>query len=160
MTTVKKDRVVAFNYRAYDGDTLLEDASEGPGILYLHGRSGVFAALQDALEEKEVGDSISVELPPHIGYGVRKPNSIERIPIKHLATKGRLRPGQIVVINTANGPREALLSKAGRFNVDIDTNHPYAGLTVRFDMTVKSIRDATEEELLHGHAHGDGGHHH
>ncbi|MEQ9565604.1 MAG: peptidylprolyl isomerase, partial [Pseudomonadales bacterium] len=50
--------------------------------------------------------------------------------------------------------------KVGKFNVDLDTNHPLAGVNLSFDVEIVEVRDATEEEIAHGHAHGPGGHHH
>ena len=64
------------------------------------------------------------------------------------------------VVNTSHGQREVMVLKVGRFNIDVDTNHPYAGKTLTYDIEVGEVRDATAEEVAHGHAHGPGGHHH
>jgi len=74
--------------------------------------------------------------------------------------RGKLRPGQAVKINTAEGARDARILKVGKFNVDIDLNHPLAGLSLTFDIRVVDVREASEEEIAHGHVHGAGGHHH
>ena len=65
-----------------------------------------------------------------------------------------------VQVNTQHGPWDAVVLKVGKFNVDIDSNHPLAGKTLSFEIEVVEVRDATSEELAHGHAHGAGGHHH
>lgn len=65
-----------------------------------------------------------------------------------------------VVVNTQQGGWEAIVVKAGKFNVDIDSNHPLAGKNLDFELEVVDVRDASEEEIAHGHAHGVGGHHH
>lgn len=89
---------------------------------------------------------------------------MQRVPIKHLLTREkRLRPGMAVKVNTKDGPRDVVITKVGKFNVDVDTNHPLAGKTVTFNIEVENIRDAVQEELSHGHAHGwdaDPNHHH
>ena len=72
----------------------------------------------------------------------------------------KIKAGDVVTINTDDGGKQAVVVKAGKFNVDVDTNHPLAGKTLTFDIQIESIREATEEELAHGHAHGVGGHHH
>ena len=83
------------------------------------------------------------------------------MPIKHLVNAPkRLQPGMIVSVNTDQGAVPATIIKVGKFNVDIDTNHPMAGQHVRFELQVLDVRDATAEEIDHGHAHGPGGHHH
>lgn len=80
--------------------------------------------------------------------------------MKHLLTKGRLKPGQSVKVNTEQGPRDATVVKVGLKNVDLDTNHPLAGKHLQFDIEVTEVRAAAQEELDHGHAHGVGGHQH
>ena len=63
-------------------------------------------------------------------------------------------------IQTRNGPVQAVIVKVGRFNVDVDANHPLAGQTLTFDVEVVEVRDATTEEMSHRHVHGPGGVHH
>jgi FKBP-type peptidyl-prolyl cis-trans isomerase SlyD len=85
---------------------------------------------------------------------------VQRIPIKHLIRPGRLEVGKAVAVNTNAGQRRATVLKVGRFNVDVDLNHPLAGKTLIFDVRVLDVRDATPEEIAHRHAHGAGGAHH
>ena len=80
--------------------------------------------------------------------------------MKHLSFKGKLRPGMVVQLSTDDGMRAVTVIKAGRHSADIDTNHPLAGQTLTFDIEIVDVRDASPEELTHGHAHGPGGHHH
>ena len=129
-------------------------------MVYMHGHDGVIAGLDSALAGKKTGDSFNITLEPKDAYGIPFESSTQRIPIKHLVTKGKLRPGIVVDISTTSGLRQATVIKVGRFNVDVDTNHPYAGKTLLFEIDVVDVRDATSEELAHGHAHGVGGHQH
>lgn len=160
------NKVVSFHYRLTDAvdSCLLESSYEGEPTLYLHGHNNILAALEDSLNDKSVGDNISVTLAPEQAYGLRREGATQRIPIKHLheysALKNKLKPGVLVRVNTPNGPWEALVLKVGKFNVDIDSNHPLAGKTLNFDIKIMDIRDATQDEVAHGHAHGVGGHHH
>jgi len=87
-------------------------------------------------------------------------DSIQRVPLKHLRARGRLRPGMVAAVETEHGARQVTVVKVGKFNADVDTNHPLAGRTLSFDIEVLEVRAASEEEIAHGHAHGAGGHHH
>jgi FKBP-type peptidyl-prolyl cis-trans isomerase SlyD len=110
---------------------------------------------------KSAGDKFQVTLPPEKAYGKRVENAQHRVPIKHLIkAPKKMLPGQIVYLNTKDGTRNARIIKVGKFNVDVDSNHPFAGQTLSFDVDIIDVRQASREELSHGHAHGAGGHHH
>ena len=162
---ISADKVVSFHYNLTDVDgTLLETSYDTEPTLYLHGHQNILVGLENELEGKAVGDKIQVTLAPGQAYGERKEGAVQRVPIKHLhnhaAVKNKLKPGSRVSVNTQHGPWEAVVLKVGKFNVDIDSNHPLAGKTLSFEIEVHSIREATSEELAHGHAHGAGGHNH
>jgi len=129
-------------------------------MTYLHGHNNILPALEKAFEGKQAGEQFQATLSPAEAYGERKEESIQRIPIKHLATKGKLQAGMAVKVNTDQGMRDVVVVKVGRFNVDVDTNHPLAGKTITFDINIEDVREAEAEELAHGHVHGVGGHHH
>lgn len=158
---IEKDKVVTFHYRLseLDGEQI-EDSKDNDPMAYMHGHGNIIAGLEEALEGHSQGDNLSVTLLPEQAYGARKEDAKQRIPIKHIADKGRLRVGQVVSVNTDQGMRQVQIIKVGKFNVDVDTNHPLAGITLQFDIDIQEVRDATPEELDHGHAHGVGGHHH
>jgi FKBP-type peptidyl-prolyl cis-trans isomerase SlyD len=122
------------------------------------------AVLENALEGKKVGDKVKISITPQEGYGERRENAEQRIPVKHIMDhakiKNKLKPGMKVAVNTQHGPWEAVVLKVGKFTVDVDSNHPLAGKFLDFELDVLDIRDATESEIAHGHAHGIGGHHH
>ncbi len=157
---IKKDCVVQFHYRVNDGDTELESTYNEEPMLYLHGHQNLLPALEEAMEGKNIDEEFEITLPPAKAYGERTETEPRRIPIKHLLTKGKLKPGMIVRVNTKDGPAEAVVVKVGLKNVDLDTNHPYAGKTLTFAVKILDVREASPEELAHGHAHGIGGHHH
>ena len=166
--TISNDCVVAFHYRLCEikdgqkSDWIEQSFGREP-LLCLHGHANVISGLETAMTGKKSGDNISITLEPHEAYGPRRPNSVQRVPIKHLHLKSgqkKVHAGEIVAIQTAQGVRNALVIKAGRFNVDVDTNHPYAGRTLHYEVEVVSVRAASAEEVSHRHVHGAGGHHH
>ncbi len=162
---ISADKVVSFHYRLSEtGGEQLETSYDADPTLYLHGHNNLLPVLEAALDGKAKGDKVTVSVTPEQGYGERKEGAVQRIPIKHLLDhekiKNKLKPGVKVSVNTQHGPWEAIVLKVGKFNVDIDSNHPLAGKSLEFELEVVDVRDASAEELAHGHAHGAGGHHH
>lgn len=159
---VEKDSVVSFHYTLKEsGGEELENNNDGLPMAYLHGHRNILPGLEAALAGLAEGEQKSITLPPEQAYGPRRDNAQQRVPIKHLAGKyKRIQPGMLVKINTEKGVVNGRVIKVGKFNVDVDMNHPFAGMTLEFDVTIDSIREATAEEIAHGHAHGPGGHHH
>lgn len=166
---IADDCVVAFHYKLCevlpDGSKSgwLEESTGREPLLYLHGHANVISGLEQAMAGKKAGDSLEITLAPEQAYGLRRSNALARVPIKHLHLPGgpkSLSPGVIVGVQTRQGVRSALIVKAGRFNVDIDTNHPFAGRTLHYKLEIVDVRKATSDEIAHRHAHGAGGHHH
>ncbi len=155
---IEKDKVVTFHYVLTELDKdMIEDSRDTVPAVFLHGHNAMMPGIEKALAGKSIGGKASVTLPPKEAYGLREEYESRRIPKKYVLTKGKLVAGMAVEINTNNGAKAATLVKVGRYNVDIDPNHPLAGKTLTFDMEVIDVRDATEEELEHGHVHGVGG---
>jgi FKBP-type peptidyl-prolyl cis-trans isomerase SlyD len=158
---IDKNSVVTFHYRLNkEGGDVFENSYDNDPVMYLHGHNSMLVGLEEAMTDKQAGDQYKVTLPPEKAYGNRKDAAPQRIPKKHLITKGKITPGMVVQINTENGSKEAIVVKVGLKNIDIDSNHPLAGKTLVFDVEVLEVRAATEDELSHGHAHGTGGHQH
>ena len=159
---IQANKVVSFHYtmREFEGEVL--ESSEGSDpLLYLHGHKSMLPGIEEAIEGKQTGDQFSVDLEPEKAYGLRQQeNAIQRVPIKHMKFDGKLKPGKVAQVNTKDGLREVSVVKVGKFNADVDINHPLAGKKLTFNITVVNVRDATSEELSHGHAHGVGGHQH
>ncbi|MFV0277474.1 MAG: peptidylprolyl isomerase [Parahaliea sp.] len=138
----------------------VETSRDGEPTAYLHGADNILPALEDAMEGLGAGDTISITLDSEQAYGQPEPNRERKVPVKHLLFNGRLRPGMIVHLNTSAGRHAVTVLKVGRHSATVDTNHPLAGQTLTFDIEVLEVREASREELSHGHAHGAGGHHH
>ena len=159
---ISKDKVITFFYSLKDlqGPELENNQGSVP-MAYLHGYKNILPALEKEIEGMSEGESKEVTLSPENAYGLRNDNALQKVPIKHLAGKyKRLLPGMLVKVNTEKGLVNASVVKAGKFMVNLDMNHPFAGKTLVFSISIKSIREATAEEISHGHAHGEGGHHH
>ena len=159
---ISKDKVVTFFYQLSDSTGKeLENNFNSTPMAYLHGHNNTFAALENALEGLSVGDEKEVNLSAKEAYGERRPDAHQKIPVKHLLSKHKkLLPGQFVKVNSEKGPLDASVVKAGKFMVELDFNHPLAGMALCFKVKIDSIRDASADEVSHGHAHGVGGHHH
>jgi FKBP-type peptidyl-prolyl cis-trans isomerase SlyD len=159
--TIGDDSVVSFHYTLRDDTGTFNESSEnGSPVVYMHGRNHIVPGLEKELAGKKSGDKLTATVAPEDGYGQRNENAVQRVPLKHLATRGPVKVGQMVVVNTRDGGRQARILKVGHFNVDLDLNHPLAGRTLTFDIEIVDVRAATAEELAHGHAHGPHGHEH
>ncbi|MDP5030276.1 peptidylprolyl isomerase [Paraglaciecola sp.] len=158
---ITKDSVVQFNYviKELDG-TEVESNGEQAAVAYLHGHNGMMPGIEKSLEGKQAGDKLSVELPASETFGELLENSEQRVSVKHLQGAKKWSAGMSAVVNTDQGQRQVTIVKVGKFMATVDTNHPLAGKTLQFELEVVNVRAATEEELEHGHAHGDGGHQH
>jgi len=161
MMQIEKNTVAQFIYNLKDeAGNELESAEAGNPVAYLHGHDNMLEGLEKQLEGKAVGDKFSVTLAPEDAYGERQENSEQRVPIKHLQGAKKWKPGMVAVVHTEQGQRQVKVVKAGKFMVTVDTNHPFAGMTLTFDIEVQDVRLATADEVSHGHAHGVGGHQH
>ncbi len=158
---IENKKVVSFHYTLTNqqGDQL-ESSHEGQPMSYLHGSRNIIPGLEKAMAGKDVGDEFEVTVEPAEAYGERVETKVQRISAKLFRHPGRLEPGQAVSIQTKQGPVQAIIAKVGRFNIDVDLNHPLAGQALTFNVEVTDIREATEEEISHGHVHGPGGHEH
>jgi FKBP-type peptidyl-prolyl cis-trans isomerase SlyD len=160
---ISQHSVVTFSYVLSDDQgNELERADAASPTAYLHGGFNIMVALEDAFEGKTMGDQFGVDLSAKQAYGERQQKALLRVPLKKLksTTKGKLRKGAHVQFEHDKQMIDGSIVKLGKFNADIDTNHPLAGKNLHFDIHVIEVREATDVEISHGHAHGVGGHHH
>jgi FKBP-type peptidyl-prolyl cis-trans isomerase SlyD len=167
--SVANNAVVSFHYRMYRVDEagnrgeLLESSHDNSPVYYLHGYRNIIPGLESAMTGRQAGEEFEVTVKPEQAYGLRRPDSLQRVPVKHLHLSGRkqrIAPGSVVTVQTDKGPRHVVVVKSGKFTVDVDTNHPLAGATLQYEVKIESVRDASQEEIAHRHVHGPGGHHH
>jgi len=155
---IEKNKVVTFHFKLNDTEGLHAESTEGKEpAAYLHGHGGIVRGLEREMKGKKAGDEFSVTVKPEDAFGLRNPDAVQRIPIKHLVRPGALAVGKVVAVNTQQGQHQAIVTKIGRFNVDLDFNHPMAGRTFEFEVQIVDVRDATDEEIAHRHVHGAGG---
>ena len=134
----------------------------GKPMAILHGAHNILPALESALEGKRKDDFVQVTLPPAEAYGERRPEEFKKVARQEFPADQPLAPGMRF---TARDPVEGTLRtvrlvEVGETEVTIDESHPLAGVTLQFEITVCGVRDASAEEIAHGHPHGPGGHAH
>lgn len=161
MSTVASQKVVSIDYTLKNNDGQVLDSSNGrEPLCYLHGCGNIIPGLEKALEGKQAGEELTVTIEPADAYGERDERMVQQIPKEQFAGIPDLQVGQQVRGQTAEGSHVLTVVDIGDEAVTVDANHQLAGETLNFDVKVVEVRDATAEELEHGHAHGAGGHHH
>ncbi|KAF1711524.1 peptidylprolyl isomerase [Pseudoxanthomonas kalamensis DSM 18571] len=157
---IAKDSVVRFHYTVSEvGQAPIETSKDREPLAILIGHGNIIPGLETAMMEHEAGDSFGADVGAAEAYGERREGMTQRVPKKHFGNQ-RLVPGEQVVLQTNFGPRAVTIAKVGMSVVDVDLNHPMAGKDLHFDVEIVEVREASAEELEHGHVHGEGGHHH
>lgn len=154
---ISKHKVVGIHYTLRDDAGTVLDSSEGQEPLYyLHGEGNLIPGMEKGLEGKSEGDKFHLTVSPEEGYGERDPDLIQEVPLSAFGSQ----KVEVGMQFQANHDQVVTVTQVGPENVTIDANHPLAGVGLNFDVEVIGVRDATSEEVAHGHVHGDGGHHH
>lgn len=156
--TPNKVATLTYTLKNDDGD-ILDKADENSPFLYMHGTGGIIKGLETALEDKAVGDDFHVIIAPEDAYGIRDDKLTEAVPRTMFEgiSDENLVAGAQFQASTEQGIQVITIASVEGDMVNIDANHPLAGETLHFDVTVKDIREATEEEIAHGHPHAPGG---
>lgn len=153
--------VVSIDYTLTNPDGQVLDSSKGRGPLtYLHGMGNIIPGLERALAGKSVGENVSVTIPPEEAYGPRDEALVVQVPREALSQLPSVEVGMQLQASNGQETRIVTVTKVEAESVTVDANPPLAGQTLCFDVAVVQIRQATAEELEHGHVHGPGGHHH
>ena len=156
--TQNKVATLSYTLKNDDGE-ILDQADENSPFLYMHGSGGIIKGLETALEDKAVGDDFHVIIPPEDAYGERDDKLTEAVPrsmFEGISDENMVAGAQFHA-STAHGTQVITIASIDGDTVNIDANHPLAGETLHFDVAVTDIRDATEEEIAHGHPHPPGG---
>ena len=158
---ISSGSVVLFDYTLTDDDKDIIDSSAGSAPLsYIQGEGQIVPGLEKAMEGKASGDSFKISIPAPEGYGIHDPENISVVPLDQIDGGEELEEGMQLHTEGEFGEETVIITKIEGNNVTIDGNHPLAGMTLHFDISIRDVRAATEEELEHGHVHGPGGHHH
>lgn len=158
---VSQHAVVSFHYTLTD-DTgrTLDTSVGGEPLAYLHGIGNLIPGLERELEGKSPGDKFSVTVSPADAYGEYDDSLVQQIPRRVLKNIPDLRVGMQLQAQSPQGSRAVVVKHIAGDMVTIDANHPLAGKNLNFDVEVTEVRQATPEELAHGHVHGPDGHSH
>jgi FKBP-type peptidyl-prolyl cis-trans isomerase SlyD len=143
-----------------DKGAVIDSSARGEPLAYIQGHGNLVSGLEKALEGKQDGDSVVVSVAPEEGYGKHDAALIQRVPKRSMQGSGEIKKGMQFQARTDDGMRVFTVTAIVGDMVTLDGNHPLADKTLNFDVQVVSVRDATAEELEHGHVHGAGGHHH
>jgi FKBP-type peptidyl-prolyl cis-trans isomerase SlyD len=156
-----KDKVAIINYTLKDKDSNVIDESNDSSFTYLHGARNIIPGLENALEGKQAGDKTSVVIEPEDAYGERNLEQIQRVPREMFPEDADIKEGMQFQAQSDDGaPVIVTITAVEENEVIVDGNHPMAGMQLHFEVELIEVRDATEEELEHGHVHGPGGHDH
>ena len=169
--TVSDNKVVAITYDLSVTDenqqrVLVESAEAEEPMVFLFGHSGLPEEFENQLQGKNAGDAFAFSLTPEQAYGDYDQQAVVEIPKQVFEIDGQLdaqmlSPGNFLPMADNEGNQmQAKVVEVGADNVVMDFNHPLAGMVMHFDGRVQDVRDATSDELAHGHAHGEGGHQH
>ncbi|HET9959490.1 MAG TPA: peptidylprolyl isomerase [Polyangiaceae bacterium] len=157
---IANEKVITIDYTLTDeaGEVLDSSSDDGP-LSYLHGFGNIVPGLEAALEGKAKGDSVQVTVAPEEGYGKRDEALVQSLP-RNRFPDGEIEVGMQFHAEAQGASRVLTVVAVDEKAVTIDANHPLAGRTLSFDVTVRDVRDATAEELEHGHVHDGDDHHH
>lgn len=147
--------VVSMHYTLTDNDGKVLDSSEGAEPLdYLHGAGNIIPGLETALIGKVADDALKVTVEPKEGYGELIPELIQKVNKSAFEGVDNLEPGMAFEAQGPDGQvQRVVISAVEGDEVTVNGNHPLAGVTLNFDVKIVSVRDATEEEIAHGHVH-------
>ena len=155
--TITKHHVVTMHYTLTDDDGNKLDSSVGADPLsYIHGLGHIIPGLESAMEGKAKGDKLTVAVKPEEGYGDRQPGLIQDVPKDQFDDADTIQIGTQFQVDTEHGPMIVTVIEIKDAHFVLDGNHPLAGVNLNFDVEIVDIRDATKEEMDHGHVHAAG----
>ncbi len=158
---IAQNSVVAFHYTLTNDTGEVLDSSEGrEPLTYLHGAGNIIPGLEKELEGRQAGDTLNAVVAPGEGYGEQQDQLVQEVPRDAFQGVEGIEPGMQFQAQTQGGPLMVTVTKVEGDTVTVDGNHPLAGQTLNFAVEIASVREASEEEIEHGHVHGEGGHQH
>ncbi|TDO98680.1 FKBP-type peptidyl-prolyl cis-trans isomerase [Marinomonas balearica] len=158
---IAPNKVVSMHYTLTDetGETIDSSVGQDP-LLFISGAQNIIEGLDNALQGKVTGDSLKVEVQAEEGYGPIHQELIQLVPRENFEGVDDIEVGMQFMAQTPGGQQPVTVIAIEEDGVMLDGNHPLAGKVLNFDVEIVEVRDATEEEIEHGHAHGEGGHQH
>ena len=154
---ITKHKVAGIHYTLKDNEGNVLDSSEGRDPLYyIQGIGNLIPGMEEGLEGKGSGDKLNIRVAPAKGYGELNPQLIQQVPIEAFGGQ-EVKPGMRF---STNRGETVTVTDVGSTTITVDGNHPLAGVELNFHVEVMEVRNATDDELQHGHVHGPGGHQH
>lgn len=158
---IAKDAVVAITYTLKNTEgEIIDQSADGEPLHYLQGAKNIIVGLEEALEGKAEGDELSVDIKSDLAYGPRVEALEQQVPASAFGDIKDIEMGMRFQAETEQGPVMVVVTQIEGDTITVDGNHPLAGQDLHFDVKVESLREASAEELEHGHVHGPGGHQH
>lgn len=159
---IANNSAVSIHYTLTDdeGNQLDSSRERGEPLAYLHGAGNIIPGLENALLEREEGDSLKVTVEPAEAYGERQDALIQQAPRSAFGENAEIEVGMQFQAETEAGTRIFTIAGIDGDDITVDANHPLAGNRLHFDVEVTDVRAASDEEMEHGHIHGEGGHQH
>jgi len=157
---ISANKVVSIHYTLTNNEgDVLDTSSGGEPLNYIQGIGALIQGMEEGLEGKSLGDKLQLKIAPEKGYGALQMEMIQQVPISAFGGQ-MVSPGMQFEAGSEEQRFLVTVKEVTDEFVIIDGNHPLAGVELNFDVEVLEVREATEEELAHGHVHGPGGHHH
>jgi FKBP-type peptidyl-prolyl cis-trans isomerase SlyD len=154
---ISKNKVASIHYTLRDNEGTIIDSSEGRDPLnYLHGAGNLIPGMEEGLEGKTPGEKLNLKIDPEKGYGEKDEALIQKVPRSAFAEQ-EVKPGMRFSTNQGG---VVTVTDVGPDSITVDGNHPLAGVPLNFAVEVVEVRNATDEEITHGHVHGENGHEH
>ncbi len=158
---IATNTVVTIDYTLKDDDQSVLDTSQGQEPLsYIHGIGNLIPGLEKALAGKSEGDRVQVTISPDDAYGERDEDLLQAIPRERFERANEIEVGMQFHTQSEEGMQVVTVVDVDGESITIDGNHPLAGKTLHFDVQIVGVREASAEEISHGHVHGAGGHQH
>jgi FKBP-type peptidyl-prolyl cis-trans isomerase SlyD len=146
--------VVTIHYTLTDdAGEVLDNSRDGDPMVYLHGANNIIPGLENELTGKIIGATLKVTVAPEDGYGEHSPEAIQKVPRSAFEGVEDIQPGMQFQTEGPQGMQIIVVVEVSDEEVTVDANHPLAGKILHFDVSIEAVRDATPEELDHGHAH-------
>lgn len=151
---IGQNSVVSIDYElTNDAGEVLDASPAGEPLTYLHGASNIIPGLENELTGKAVGSQFKVTVQPEQGYGTHQPQLVQTVPRDAFPDPDDIQTGMRFSAQSDNGTLSVVVTGVTDKEVTVDANHPLAGQVLHFSVNVTSVRDATSEEIAHGHVH-------
>jgi FKBP-type peptidyl-prolyl cis-trans isomerase SlyD len=157
---VTNNTVVSIHYTLTDNDGNVLDSSNGRDpLVYMQGVGQLIPGMEEGMEGKVAGDKMKLNISPEKGYGLHDSNLVQQVPVSAFGGQ-EIKVG--MQFEAGNDYQRFLvtITEINNETVTVDGNHPLAGVELNFEVELLKVREATSDEIAHGHAHGIGGHHH